>query len=86
MNFNIPPQQIQTEPVFSDSIFSRKLYHVEVPNYLSKTQLHAELNQIFYDYSIRTPARVYFPEKNIDIHLLYKGIIIRTIRLKTSDS
>lgn len=85
-NFNIQPAQIRTEAVFTDTTFARKIYYVDVPDYLSKTQIHAELNQVFYDYSIKTPAQIVFPEENMNIHLLYEGTVIRTISLKTNDS
>ncbi|MDZ7657884.1 hypothetical protein [Fodinibius sp.] len=49
----------------------------------SKTQFHAELNNALYPFGIQTPARVTFPQKNVDIQLSYKETVIRTISLQT---
>lgn len=82
-DFNISEQQIQISTTRIDSNFSRKTYLVGLPYQFSKTQLHAELNSTFHDYSIETPARVTFPEQNVNIHLTYKGNVIRTVSLQT---
>lgn len=82
-DFNISEQQVQTFTTRVDSNFSRKTYLVRLPYQFSKTQLHAELNRTFHNYSIQTPAKVTFPEQNVNIHLSYKGTVIRTISLQT---
>lgn len=84
--FNIRPHQIQTESIVIDSSFSRKVFHVEVPDYLSKTEIHAELNETFYPFAVKTPGRVLFPDKHIKIHLVYQDTIIRTLFLKAQES
>lgn len=82
-DFNIGEHQIRTTNTRAGSSLTRKTYHVGLPYGVSKTQLHAELNNIFYDYSISTPAKVTFPEQSVDIHLLSHGTVIRTISLYT---
>lgn len=82
-DFNVNEQQIQTSTTRVDSHFSRKTYLVGVPYQFSKTQFHAELNNSLYQYSIQTPAKVTFPEENVNIHLAYKGNIIRSVSLQT---
>lgn len=82
-DFNISDQQIRVTHIQVDSNFSRKIYHVGLPYRFSKTQFHAELNNRLYEFGVKTPAQVTFPEKNVDIHLLYRGTVIRTISLQT---
>lgn len=82
-DFNIDEQQIHITTTQIDSNFSRKTYYIGLPYQFSKTQFHAELNRIFHDYSIETPAKVTFPEQNVNIHLLYRGTVIRTLSLQT---
>lgn len=82
-DFNINEQQIRITTTQIDSNFSRKTYHLALPYQFSKTQFHAELNRIFHNYSVETPAKVIFPEQNVNIHLLYRGTVIRTLSLQT---
>jgi len=82
-DFNISDQQIRVTTTRVDSNFSRKTYRVGLPYQFSKTQFHAELNSRLHSYGVETPAQVTFPEKNVDIHLLYRGTVIRTISLQT---
>lgn len=81
--FNIQDQQIHISTVKVDSNFSRKIYRVGVPFKLSKTQLHAELNRIFYNYGVKAPARVSFPQKDVRIDLVYQNTVIRSVILQT---
>ncbi|MGD8426760.1 MAG: hypothetical protein PVH63_03965 [Balneolaceae bacterium] len=81
--FNISDQQLRVTTLKINSNFSRKIYHVGVPFEFSKTQLHAELNNTFYNFDIQTPARVSFPQKDVHIELVYQGTVIRTISLQT---
>lgn len=82
-DFNINEQQVRTLTIRVDSNFSRKIYHVRLPYQFSKTQFHADLNKVFHNYDIQTPARVTFPEKDVKIQLLYNETVIRTISLQT---
>ncbi len=82
-DFNIGEQQVKVFTTPVDSNLSRKTYHVGLPYQFSKTQFHAELNKAFYDYNIKTPAEVTFPEQNVNIHLLYQGTVIRSVSLQT---
>lgn len=81
--FNIEEQQFQISSIRVDSQFTRKIYHIGVPYQFSKTQFHAELNKRFYPYSVKTPAKITFPEKDMDIHLLYQNTVIRSLSLQT---
>lgn len=82
-NFSIGEEQINRTSVQLDTSFSRKIYRVDLPEGFSKVQLHAELNQLFYPYGVAMPARVTFPEEDMQIHLEYKQTVIRTIELRT---
>lgn len=82
-SFSISEQQISRSFVEVDSTFSRKIYHIDLPAGFSKTQLHAELNRRFHSLGISTPARVSFPDRQMRIHLEYKGTIFRTLDLHT---
>lgn len=82
-NFNISDDQISVATTTVNSNFSRKTYFVGLPYRFSKTQFHAELNDLLSPFGIQTPARVTFPQKNVDVQLSYKETVIRTISLQT---
>ncbi|WP_440999098.1 hypothetical protein [Fodinibius sp. SL11] len=82
-NFNISDDQVSVAKTPVDSNLSRKTYYVGLPYRFSKTQFHAELNDALFPYDIQTPARVSFPQKDINIQLLYSGTVIRTVSLQT---
>jgi len=82
-DFNITKNQISVSTTRVDSTFNRKTYYIRLPYQFSKTQFHAELNDRFFDYGIETPAQVHFPGKDVDIHLLFEGTVIRTLSLQT---
>ncbi|HKJ34666.1 MAG TPA: hypothetical protein VKA34_22775 [Balneolales bacterium] len=84
--FDIHQKQIHIWSVKVNKKFSRKIYDIALPPEFSKTFLHAELNRRLEQYGVQTPAHVYFPEKNMDIEIYYKGTVIRTLRLKTDTS
>jgi len=84
--FNIHPNQISSYPVKVDSVFTRKVYYVDVPPTFSKTQLHADLNRQFHDYEVKTPARVNLMDKTMDIYLYHNQSIIRTLHLRNDQS
>lgn len=80
--FNIKDQQIERYPIHVDSNFTRWVYRVNVSPHLSKTHLHTSLHDRLNELEVNTPARIYFPGKEMDIHLNYNNTIIRTIELK----
>lgn len=82
-DFNVGNDQVSVSSTPVDSNFIRKTYHVGVPYGFSKTQFHAELNQLLHSYNINTPARVTFPEQDVNIQLSYRDAVIRTISLQT---
>ncbi|NGP88213.1 hypothetical protein [Fodinibius halophilus] len=82
-NFNIRQQQVRVSTIPVNPDFKRKKYHLGVPFQFSKTHFHAELNNRLHPYNVETPAHVTFPQEDMNIHLLYKETVIRTISLQT---
>ena len=81
--FNIQDEQIRVQTVTVDSNLIRKRYKINVAPGFSKTQLHNELNQTFYNYRVKTPADIIFPHKDFRIHLMYEQTVFRSITLTT---
>ena len=81
--FNISDDQIRVQNVSVDSNLTRKKYTVNLAPEFSKTQLHNELHQTFYNYGVRTPADIIFPYQDFRIHLMYNGTVFRSITLAT---
>ncbi len=75
----ISQQSIRMRQVEIDSIFSRKIYTVSVPDNFSKTTFHYDLHQNLWPYQARTSARVEFPEKNLRIHVIVNGNVHRSL-------
>lgn len=84
-NFNIPQTQVSSRQVYADSEFTRINYRIKVPPAFSKTQFHAALQQKLSPYGLELPARVTFPERNMDIHFYYGDDVIRTVELVTDE-
>ncbi|NGP77109.1 hypothetical protein G3570_10725 [Balneolaceae bacterium YR4-1] len=81
--FNISENQVREDFVEVDSVNKRKLYRVRVPDGFSKTQLHYEIHNTFKDYSVDSPTRVIFPDKDFHIHLLNNQTVFATVKLQT---
>lgn len=81
--FNISDNQINDRVVELDSLNRRKIYHVRVPAGFSKTQLHHEIHQTFFEYNVDAPAKVVFPEKDFHIQLIKNNTVFTTIKLQT---
>jgi hypothetical protein len=83
--FNVPKRQISIYSKRVDSSFTRKIYVVSVPPHFPKIQFHAALKGQFSGYEVFLPARIIFPNKDIDIQLYYQDTIIRTIKMIMDD-
>lgn len=81
--FNIPDRQIRERTIQVTESGIRKLYDVRVPPGFSKTHLHQEVHETFYEYGISAPARVTFPERDFHIQLLADNTIFATLRVST---
>jgi hypothetical protein len=83
--FGIPEKQISVRSRRVDSSFTRKVYVVSVPPYFPKIRFHTALKGRFTGYGISLPARIIFPDKDIDIQLYYRNTVIRTIKMVMDD-
>lgn len=81
--FYIRPEQVQSWQVSVDSTFSRRVYLVSLPGAFSKTQLHAEIHRTLNPWGVETPARVVFPQRDMEIQLVWRRTVVRTVRLQT---
>lgn len=81
--YRIPQQQVQMNSVQIDSLFSRNIYTVTVPQNFSKTSFHYRLHQNLWPYNAITTAQVEFPEKNLRIHILVNGKVHRSLFINT---
>jgi hypothetical protein len=82
--FNISSSQIRSQNIRIDSSFSRKRYVVEVDPAFSKTSFHYKLHERIWPYRAETIGIVYFPERDMQIHIAYNGTIHRTVFLYSS--
>lgn len=69
-----------------DSSFTRSVFRIEVPRGYSKTMFHYNLHKSFLKYNIAVPARVVFPERDMNIYIKDDDIIRSTIRLISADT
>jgi len=81
----IPKTSIRKYNIPVDSIFTRTVYRVAVPSTFSKTMFHYELHQNLLRYNIQSPARVIFPERDMNIYIYDNNTIRSTIRLITTE-
>lgn len=79
----IKDEQISLYSIDVDTIFSRKVYRIEVPRGFSKTSFHFNLHKELFQYDMRVPGRIHFPERNMDLYIYGYDSILRTIRLIT---
>lgn len=80
---SIQNSQIRVYTVRDDSTIHRKVYRVRVGPGFSKTSFHLQLHKQFFELGFNTPARVVFPERDMNIYFTYKGTVLRTVRLIT---
>ena len=85
-NAGLQSSQFRKSSITIDSTFSRSIYRINVPTDFSKTSFHLALHHQLIEYDIDCPAKYTFPEENMDIHIIYKKTVFRTIRLITSEN
>ncbi|MDZ7771994.1 MAG: hypothetical protein U5K31_04540 [Balneolaceae bacterium] len=81
--FYIRPGQVQSWQVEVDSNFARRVYLVSLPGGFSKTQLHARIQRSVNTWGMSAPARVVFPQRDMEIQLIWRNTVVRTVRLQT---
>ena len=68
-----------------DSSFTRTVYRVPVHPTFSKTTFHFDLHKELLKYKLESPARVTFPNRDMNIYIYDRGTIKSTIRLITTE-
>lgn len=76
--------QIRVRTLEIDSLFSRKIYQVEIPPTFSKTSFHYALHQNIWPYEAKTVAQVQFPERNLRIHILVNDKVHRSLFIQSN--
>lgn len=80
----ITPNQVRVRTVEIDSLFSRRIYQIEIPSTLSKTSFHYKLHQNIWPYEATTVAQVQFPERNLRIHILINDKVHRSLFIQSN--
>ncbi len=81
-DFNLGPN-VRVQSVEFDSVFTRKNYRINVPPGFSKTSFHMHLNRKLYPYQASIYGNVHFPERNLDLHILYNNTVHRSVFIRT---
>ena len=68
-----------------DSTFSRTIFRVPVHPTFSKTMFHYDFHKSLSKQSIAVPAKVVFPERDMNIYIYDEGTIKSIIRLITTE-
>ena len=79
--FDLSVSQVRTQNIRIDSTFSRRRYVVEVDPGFSKTTFHYNLHNRIRPFDAKTIGNVYFPDRDLQIHIAYNGTIHRTVFL-----
>jgi uncharacterized protein YqkB len=84
-DFRISSNQVSTRTIEIDSLFSRQVYTLRVPPGFSKTTFHHHLHSRLYPLNVQTYGLVQFPDKDMDLHIMYNQTIYRTVQLRTDN-
>lgn len=76
--------QVRISTVEIDSLFSRRIYQIEIPTTFSKTSFHYALHQTIWPYEATTVAQVQFPERNLRIHVLINDKVHRSLFIQSN--
>lgn len=85
-HFGIMPNNIRIQTIRIDSLLERKHWSLDIPSGFSSTDWHYQLHRRLQPYGVETPARVFFPEREMLIHLIRNETTFRTIRLIPSNT
>lgn len=80
--FRIHGERIRTQSVRVDTLMMRKIYTVSLPPWTAATHWHYELHKKLLPFGASAPARVHFPGEEMNIHIVYRDKVVRTIRLR----
>lgn len=82
-DFEILPYQVRKSNIQIDSSFYRVRYRVNVPIGFSKTMFHYHLHQKLSKYNVESPARVNFPDRDMNIYIYQNNTIHASLHLIT---
>jgi hypothetical protein len=85
-DYGITRSQYRSQALAIDTSFSRKIYRMNVPEEFSKTSFHLRLQKAISPYGLEVPAKIYFPDEDMHIHILYNDTVWRTIRITTNNN
>lgn len=85
-HFGVMPNDIRVQNIRIDSVLQRKHWRLEIPSGFSATDWHYQLHRNLHALGVESPARVFFPEREMLIHLIRSETTFRTIRLIPSDT
>lgn len=80
--YNISSRRISREDIQVNPEFTRSNLEVSVPRGISRTWIHSELTKRLHGYNVRTYGTVSFPERDLDIRIIYRNTLIRRIHLR----
>lgn len=82
--YQLTSNQVRVSTVEIDSLFSRKIYRIEIPATFSKTSFHYALHQNIWPYEATTVAQVQFPERDLRIHVLINDKVHRSLFIQSN--
>ena len=75
---------VRVRTIEIDSLFSRRIYQIDVPANFSKTSFHYSLHQNIWPFDAVTVAQVQFPERNVRIHVLVNDKVHRSLFIQSN--
>ncbi len=85
-DYGITRSQFRTQSLAIDTSFSRKIFRLNVPKEFSKTSFHLRLQESITPFGLEVPAKIYFPDEDMNVHILYNNTVWRTIRITTNNN
>lgn len=82
--YQLTSNQVSVRTVEIDTLFSRKVYQIEIPASFSKTSFHYALHQNVWPYDAKTVALVQFPERDLRIHVLINDKVHRSLFIQSN--
>jgi len=79
-------QVVEREETKVDSLFSRMMYKIEVPESFSKTSFHIDLQKQLNGYDIVIFGEADFPSGDLWLYVTYRRDLYRTIHLTDQNS
>jgi hypothetical protein len=75
--------EVKTRVIEFDNGSKRVIHTVGVPPAWPKTRFHLDLNDTLRKVGLDTYGVVEFPDRQLRVHVLYRGKVVRTVALNT---